>query len=728
MIVWFDRFGNRREQIYEDGTLTAGSYAFDKLYVYWDNEENFISKTPTQLQGTVVDFKLADGTEVEGVVTSIVAKEMPYIKDVDYRFFKAKKIYRFIECAIPSSVTAQNGLVTAQIKVMVNSSLVKTLVGVDFVVDGHKATNRDISDADYRNILANYMPYTGGTFTGPVVFTHGLSLDNLELQSLTIGELAPITEDAFGGEPCLSLGQGNNVKVDGRLLVENPAQFNGGITDGDVSVDIANIEDKRNKTSIISSASTNAQYPTAKALFDIKEELRERIENVESRGRFLSAWDAETGLPETFPIIPDGAPYPYEYEYRAGDYFIVSKIPESGTAYKPSGSSITKQDASSPWTVGKAVESDSVAVNSLYVYDGISWNLIASGGEVATWGSITGNINSQSDLKNALDTKADDNDVVHKTGDETISGKKTLTNPIYFTSAGTTYISGASGTLFLNSNNGLVETNAHFRPISSNSVSIGNDSYRWKDIYLSGALNFKSGASTSAWSFNDNGYNQININYGSTLYGYLTTDGLTLNGLFPLVSGTSNIGASDKRWNNIYMNGTLYLSTGNPNCWIAGADGDIYLRSHNGLVKTNSHFRPESDATLSLGYSNKRWADLYLSGKLKDGTNEVSIADIVTKSKTEDLSSTSITLTASPDTEYVYGALSSLSIALNNGTSNGQEISIMWESGSTATTLTLNGTNKAHGSIVPSANMYCELNCKWYRGKWVILYSEVSSL
>lgn len=46
----------------------------------------------------------------------------------------------------------------------------------------------------------------------------------------------------------------------------------------------------------------------------------------------------------------------------------------------------------------------------------------------ATWGNITGTLSDQTDLKNALDAKANDNAVVHLANDETITGAKTFTS------------------------------------------------------------------------------------------------------------------------------------------------------------------------------------------------------------------------------------------------------------------------------------------------------------
>lgn len=49
-----------------------------------------------------------------------------------------------------------------------------------------------------------------------------------------------------------------------------------------------------------------------------------------------------------------------------------------------------------------------------------------------TWGNITGTLSNQTDLNNALNAKANDSDVVKTSGNQTIAGDKTFTNPIKY--------------------------------------------------------------------------------------------------------------------------------------------------------------------------------------------------------------------------------------------------------------------------------------------------------
>lgn len=87
--------------------------------------------------------------------------------------------------------------------------------------------------------------------------------------------------------------------------------------------------------------------------------LNDRINNLQSIGRFLALWDCTTGLPET---NPSG----YPYEYHTGDYFRVSQV--GATNYKPDG-------ASYEGTASTTVTTEDVQVGDIWFYDGTSWNL-----------------------------------------------------------------------------------------------------------------------------------------------------------------------------------------------------------------------------------------------------------------------------------------------------------------------------------------------------------------
>ena len=94
--------------------------------------------------------------------------------------------------------------------------------------------------------------------------------------------------------------------------------------------------------------------------------LYDYIQNLQSRGRYLSNWNTATWLPSTNPAQSP-------YEYRAGDYFVVSVTAATwGTNYRPDGSSYTIGVAST------TVETEPVHITDIYLYDWTNWLLLTN--------------------------------------------------------------------------------------------------------------------------------------------------------------------------------------------------------------------------------------------------------------------------------------------------------------------------------------------------------------
>lgn len=144
---------------------------------------------------------------------------------------------------------------------------------------------------------------------------------------------------------------------------------------------------KVNVTDIINNVTSSE---TAKPLSaNMGKELQNQITYLKQRGRYLSVWNATTGLAKTVPVSP------LPYEYKSGDFFIVGVV--GTTNYKPTGTQYTG-------TPSAVVETDPVNVNDTYYYDGSNWTLLSSGGvpEIA-WGTIVGDIEDQTDLTEAIE-------------------------------------------------------------------------------------------------------------------------------------------------------------------------------------------------------------------------------------------------------------------------------------------------------------------------------------
>ncbi len=93
----------------------------------------------------------------------------------------------------------------------------------------------------------------------------------------------------------------------------------------------------------------------------LEQEMEDEIESLKAIGRFLSLWNATTGLPTTEPSkLP--------YKYKAGDYYIVSVV--GLTNYQPTG---TKYEG----IASSTLYSDDLHINDFFVYDGSAWTMLS---------------------------------------------------------------------------------------------------------------------------------------------------------------------------------------------------------------------------------------------------------------------------------------------------------------------------------------------------------------
>lgn len=141
-------------------------------------------------------------------------------------------------------------------------------------------------------------------------------------------------------------------------------------------------------------------------------------------GRYLTGWNCATGLAMTNP--PESP-----YEYTTGDYFIVGVVATGGASnYKPDGSSYTTGVAST------TVESESVSVNDMYLYDGTNWTLLKTGSTVTSVNGQVGDVTVQETLVSGTNIKTIDGNSILGSGNLELSTY--LTYPNTWTTTGTT--------------------------------------------------------------------------------------------------------------------------------------------------------------------------------------------------------------------------------------------------------------------------------------------------
>lgn len=231
----------------------------------------------------------------------------------------------------------------------------------------------------------------------------------------------------------------------------------------DTALQASDIVDNLNSTSATKALSANQGR-----------ELESQIVALEGRGHYLSSWNCATGLAAT---NPPSSPY----VYKAGDYFIVGTV-DTTTNYRPSGSQYVIGTASS------IVETEEVAVNDTYTYDGTNWSLLKTS-KVDALPPQTGNAGKvlTTDGTNAA-WSSTVSPLEIRTTDTSVHGQSTkltfstavegsTTKPIVMASSG-------SGQLIITAPNGVVFDGSTLMPRINANSRLGFDLLKWESIFV----------------------------------------------------------------------------------------------------------------------------------------------------------------------------------------------------------------------------------------------------
>lgn len=179
-----------------------------------------------------------------------------------------------------------------------------------------------------------------------------------------------------------------------------------------------NIKQLKPVSTDVNLGNSDVLLPTQKAVKDYVDttasNIQEQIDDLKGLGRFLSVWNCATGLAETNPPTSP-------YTYNSGDYFLVGTV-DSTTNYKPDGSSYTTGVAST------TVETDTVKVNDVYIYDGTTWKLQANVQRDVVFSAIQGDPYDNTALSNALGDKVDETSTANQVYGTDNNGDQTTYN------------------------------------------------------------------------------------------------------------------------------------------------------------------------------------------------------------------------------------------------------------------------------------------------------------
>jgi hypothetical protein len=105
------------------------------------------------------------------------------------------------------------------------------------------------------------------------------------------------------------------------------------------------------------------------------------------------------------------------------------EVAKLSTVYKYKGSVATINNLPTNANVGDVYDTQETGMN--YAWNGTEWDELGGTFDVS-WGSLKGSISDNADLQTALNSKANNNEVVHLTNNETITGVKTFNGKVNF--------------------------------------------------------------------------------------------------------------------------------------------------------------------------------------------------------------------------------------------------------------------------------------------------------
>lgn len=197
--------------------------------------------------------------------------------------------------------------------------------------------------------------------------------------------------------------------------------------------------------------------------------------------------------------------------------------------------------------------------------------------------------------------------------------------------------------------------NKNLYPYNDDDLSLGKSESRWKNLYLSGAeylgdFRFESNKDSGSGRVYMGGQRIFNI-YSSDIY--------VDKPLIPANVDATDLGRSNNRWKDLYLSGTLNLGT---QASIGGGNG-YYLTgsASGGTIEWNGSELTAVQTNKNIGSSSRRWNNLYLGGSIytADGravnTRDIKPVSVQTTAPTAAITDGGVHivyLTSEPTTKY----------------------------------------------------------------------------
>lgn len=399
---------------YNTSTGTEGLYIYKngawKKLLDKDEEGNYVLTT-TEVNGkalssditlysTDIPVSSTDATTVKDYIDNLdiaINGAASTIKDDNLTVNRAVISNASGKIAVSDTTSTELGYVhgvTSAIQTQLDNKVSKpetavtaaTKCKITYDEDGLVTAGADLTTSDIPDLSGTYVALTQkGSANGVATLDANTLVPAAQLPAATTTTKGAVIVDSTISSSSTNPVQNSAIST---ALNSKQATITGGastITSSNLTASRALISNSSGKVAVSDVTSTELGY-----LDGVTSNIQDQIDALEGRGRFLSIWNTTTGKPETNPgTLP--------YTYKTGDYYIVGTV--GATNYKPDGSSYTGSASST-------VETNTVAVNDVYYYDGTNWLLQVNSQREVTFASITGQPSDNTNLNTALNLKA----------------------------------------------------------------------------------------------------------------------------------------------------------------------------------------------------------------------------------------------------------------------------------------------------------------------------------
>lgn len=334
-------------------------------------------------------------------------------------------------------------------------------------------------------------------------------------------------------------------------------------------ISVSSFENKNNKVVSINGSSTDTQYPSAKCVYDNVQDVRE-IAAGKSANYSLS-YNATAPSPMSYNAyyyIDADAQIQHFTSYDEMNTYMTG-LSIYNANFNSQNNSVTFSGAASD-TTHYLLISDSqgrsivAKISTLYKLLKMGDNFFVTETDVPDRWVQTSNAMSIAFYKLETAKMSDyysksESLLPTSSGTYNIGGNGAtwndlwLSGKIQFSTNANTYItSNSDGDLLLRGAGGTIWAYQQIKPINNGTQNLGSSSNAWKDLYLSGKIDFGNNA-----LINKDASDRVNISYGGSVKFKIGNDTIVIGHFKPDAPSSYDLGTSSLKWRNFYLAGYI---------------------------------------------------------------------------------------------------------------------------------------------------------------------------